>query len=381
MTSTPTILHICNDYLGSKVYRELYYNLVQFGVKQTIFVPMRQTTVAGLDKIDTHQLGYKLVPSATMRKYHRYLFGLKRKFLYQSLINKIDLSTINCVHATTLYSDGAIAYDIYRKHEIPYIVTVRSTDISIFLKYRPDLTSLAIKILRHAKQIVFITHTLREKLFEKLDFHGLSTSLERKCTVIPNGLNEYWLSNIKPKKELAPYKILYVGTLIPRKNVPALANAVLELKGKFANLKLTIVGEGGDDETIIRDLARNHPNCITYLGKVEDRKSLMKLYAEHHLFAMASYNETFGLVYIEALTQGLPILYSKNDGIDGFIPADIGVGIEPQNSFDLKKGIKTIINNYDSFDLSTFNFYNFEWSNIANEYYMLYQSLITDDVY
>lgn len=375
--STPTILHICNDYLGSKVYQELYDHLALRGIDQTVFVPMRPTTVPILNGIDYHKLGYKVVPSATMRKYHRYLFGLKQRYLYKNLVNKIDLSKINCVHATTLFSDGVLAFNIYRRYEIPYIVTVRSTDISTFLKYRPDLAGLALKILKHAKQIVFISHALREKFFEKLVSSGPDTSLSQKTTVIPNGLNNYWLSNIKQKKEIAPFKVIYVGTLLHRKNISALANVILEMKDKFSDLELTIVGEGGSDEPKIRALAKNHPECITYLGRIRNMESLMKLYTDHHLFAMPSYNETFGLVYIEALTQGLPILYSKNDGVDGFIPPNVGIAVKPQNLSDLKKGLEIMLTNYESFDLSQFNFDDFEWCNIATKYYMIYQSLIT----
>ena len=59
---------------------------------------------------------------------------------------------------------------------------------------------------------------------------------------------------------------------------------------------------------------------------------------EHQIFAMPSFNETFGLVYIEALSQNLPILYTKSEGIyKYFEEGHFGIGVEPSNIASIKK--------------------------------------------
>ena len=64
---------------------------------------------------------------------------------------------------------------------------------------------------------------------------------------------------------------------------------------------------------------------------------------------MPSFNETFGLVYIEALSQNLPILYTKSEGIyKYFEEGHLGIGVEPSNITSIKKGLDFIINNYQS---------------------------------
>ena len=62
----------------------------------------------------------------------------------------------------------------------------------------------------------------------------------------------------------------------------------------------------------------SYKEYMTYYGEITDKKTLKNLYRENDMFVMPSKNETFGLVYIEALLQGLPILYAKNEGIEGF---------------------------------------------------------------
>ena len=47
------------------------------------------------------------------------------------------------------------------------------------------------------------------------------------------------------------------------------------------------------------------------------------------VFAMPSIFETFGLVYLEALSQNLPVVYTKGQGIDGMFDNTVGIGVDP----------------------------------------------------
>jgi len=73
---------------------------------------------------------------------------------------KIDIQ-----YATTLFSDGALAYKIYNNFKIPYIVALRSTDINLFLKVRPDLYVLDKNILLNAQKNIFISPLLKKLFF------------------------------------------------------------------------------------------------------------------------------------------------------------------------------------------------------------------------
>ena len=47
---------------------------------------------------------------------------------------------------------------------------------------------------------------------------------------------------------------------------------------------------------------------------------MIPFYKSAHIFVMPSLTETFGIVFIEALSQGLPLIYTKGQGIDGYFP-------------------------------------------------------------
>lgn len=86
---------------------------------------------------------------------------------------------------------------------------------------------------------------------------------------------------------------------------------------------------------------------------------------------MISHTETFGLVYMEALSQGLPVLYTKGQGIDKAFTFQIGESVDSKDLRNIVQGIKKIISNqYNS--INSIDFENFRWSNIALKYIKIY---------
>src|SRR5690606_10933241 len=145
--------------------------------------------------------------------------------------------------------------------------------------------------------------------------------------VIPNGVDPFWIDNNASKKSKPinrNYKLLFVGKFNPGKNVLNLVKAVNLINQNQPNTcSLTLVGGGGGDhKKIIEEIKRNP--VISFEGKVTDKNELLNIYRNHDLFVMPSRAETFGLVYVEAMLQGLPILYTANEGIDGFYKAKMG---------------------------------------------------------
>lgn len=89
---------------------------------------------------------------------------------------------------------------------------------------------------------------------------------------------------------------------------------------------------------------------------------------------MISHIETFGLVYIEALSQGKPLLYTKGQGIDSLFDFSIGEKVKSTDMKDIEGRIQDLlVNRYESINLIDFN--NFRWSNIAKNYYNLYNEI------
>ena len=368
------VLHICNDFPYTKVHRNLYQELDKIGYCQLIFHPLRNEVVKGENSILFENIKSQIVYSKKIKKYHRLLFEAKTRFLYKSLISQIEPEKIKVVCATTLFSDGILAYKLFMDYGIPYTVAVRNTDIHIFLKYRPDLISLGRRILNKASKVIFISQSNYENFFN----HKLVSKtpyFKEKSEIINNGIDDFWLVNQKKRKiNQVPREILFVGKFDKNKNILNLIKAFEELKKVHTEAKLNIVGAGGPNESKVFQLARKNPSIKIY-GRVTSKKDLLKIFDSNHVFAMASHRETFGLVYIEALTQGLPILFTKKQGIDGTFQENIGVSVNPFSVKEIFNGLHYLLENFQKFEIPAVERKDFGWDSVALKYHIILDNI------
>lgn len=367
------IFHIANDYPGSKVYSQLIKELDNFGVKQTVFTTIRRREDKGKNNFDFRCKGSKVYYSDNWRPIHRISFRTKTKSNYKNLIKYIDLTSITHTHAHTLFSDGILALKLYKDFGIPYTVTIRNTDINLYMRYMFHTWKIGKEVMQHAKNIVIVS----PKYIDRVKKWSCCPVIKynKKVVNIPNGVDNFWLQNINcslrdvPKKDES-WKMIYVGNFNPGKNVTKLMNVVLELvREDKIPLQMHLVGGGGKDEMKVRQIAQEHPTIFHLHGVVKEKEKLLKLYRQAHLFTMPSLAETFGLVYIEALTQGLPILYTQGEGVDGFFDARYGASCNPHSEDSIKNTLLGMILQFNTFEIDP-NYLQstFSWSNVAEKY-------------
>ena len=80
-----------------------------------------------------------------------------------------------------------------------------------------------------------------------------------------------------------------------------------------------------------------------YRGNAAELAKVMRQCA---VFAMPSIYETFGLVYLEALSQNLPVIYTRGQGIDGLFDNTVGIGTDPKSVEEICFSIKSILENH-----------------------------------
>lgn len=366
------VLHICNDFNNSKVHTSLYRELDQMGVEQTVFVPMRKGAGEnnGFESENT-----KIIYSRILRPLHRLFFFHKVERTVREIEKSVDFENITVCHATTLFSDGMVAWELNRRHGIPYVVAVRNSDINAFLRYMPHLWWCHRAVLENSDKVVFVTPSLKNRLLGHWTLYGIRDCVSDKATVIPNGVSPYWIDHQARKdKAMHSDNILFVGNMTPNKNVMRLAEAVLELRKTRPDVHLDIVGDGGRDEKRVLTLAARHPETITCHGRVTDPGAMRRIYEKNDIFAMVSKSETFGLVYIEALSQGLPVVWSRGEAIDGMFAKMVGEAADPRDTKDIEAKILKILENYKDYeDLENVELDSFRWSKIAPVYSSLYK--------
>ncbi len=368
------VLHVCNDFFYSKVHSSLYQELDKLEVEQVVFSPVKKTTPEN-NRFDGNHTTF--VYAHILKPLHRLFFFHKVERTVREIEKTVDLGQISCIHATTLFSDGMVARELHRKYGIPYIVAVRNSDVNAFLRYMPHLWWVHRAVLESAGKVVFITPHLRQRLLKHPTLWMMKAATSDKSIVIPNGINDFWINHLHTQKNIeTPHRLLYVGIFNRNKNIPRVIHALQSLRSEIPDLHLDVAGDGGDNEQQVLALMKQHPDWITYHGRITDLEKMRSLYRANSIFVMPSKSETFGLVYIEALSQGLSVLWSRGEAIEGMFPELIGESVNPLNESDMAAAMKRMLQHPESYDtLPDSTFDTFRWHTIAQHYASLYDNL------
>ena len=108
------------------------------------------------------------------------------------------------------------------------------------------------------------------------------------------------------------------------------------------------------------------------------KEKLINLYRKCDIFVMPSFTESFGLVYAEAMSQGLPVIYSFGQGFDGqFAEGIVGYHVLARNFLSVADGIKNVINNYAMIRNNVAECAKrFNWSTVVKSYDDIYHIII-----
>lgn len=364
-----SILHIPNAYCGSTVYQSLVEALDGLGLRQQIYALARSHDLVGKNAPTLNLPNSSIHYSTEWKLIYRMLFHYKVRAIRKDIEQAIDLKSVNIIHAHTLYSDGAVAHSLYKRHGIPYVVAVRNTDINVYARYMPHTWRDGVKVIEDCQRLIFITPNYIRRLQAK--YPKLATQIESKSLIIPNGLASFWFEHAHAKSPLphTPFRFLYVGRFLALRNLVKVIKAIDTLNARGIPCQLTLIGGGGDCHEKIVNLAAERPNRVTYLGWVSSPEALRTHYRDHDAFVMPSTRETFGLVYLEALTQGLPILYSQQEGIDGVVPPECGIACDPHSLASVIESMQKLIESYEAYSISlSYLRDNFNWEQIAKRY-------------
>jgi len=207
-----------------------------------------------------------------------------------------------------------------------------------------------------AKTAKAISRTYLQKMAKKI--HGaiaVSTVArkyaifpdKRKIIIIPNGVDlTRFNPRVPPLRKFADDKlnILFVGRLTKRKGLIYLLKAFKILRKKYPDIRLIIVG-GGDQKRKAKEFVRFHKvKDVFFAGAVSD-KLLPFYYASADIFCSpATEAESFGIVLLEAMAAGLPVVAFANTGYKQVLKGFGEKGLVPsKNVKSLARKIEILI--------------------------------------
>ena len=129
-------------------------------------------------------------------------------------------------------------------------------------------------------------------------------------------------------------------------------------------VKLTVAGDIGDE--FYRELFASK-YFINYVGK-KKKEELINYYRDADVFVLPSHKETFGLVYAEAMSQGLPVIYTRGQGFDGqFDDGEVGYAVSDTDPAEIAEKIKLIVSDYENVSKRcTERSFRYKWETVAS---------------
>lgn len=150
---------------------------------------------------------------------------------------------------------------------------------------------------------------------------------------IPDNLAESQLKNLSTLTLQTEQEYIFVGRLVKYKNVDVIIRALNRTYGN-KSFVLHIVGEGAEREnleSLVEELGIS--SKVMFHGQM-DRLNVFELLKRCYCFTMVSDNETFGMVYIEAMLAGCITIASKDGGVDGVIRNGVNGFVSKQGDED-----------------------------------------------
>ena len=267
---------------------------------------------------------------------------------------------VDVIHAHKLTTDGPLGYFLSLWSGWPLVVSVRGDTDSRFIRYKPFSHFLFRRILQRARHVFWVSAWAQQPISQRLRLRSecLQQSLLPNIVTLPavaspavslSGMTDEELGTVTPTPKPAtpepttlepttlepetpesitsePASFVFIGKLseADKKGLWRVLEAMASLRERGVSACLDVYGAG--NEAMIQQLEQRTASLqltgsVRYLGKVSQQE-LSQVLPTYTALVMPSRNETFGMVYIEALFSGIPVIGCRYSGVDGYLPAD-----------------------------------------------------------
>jgi phosphatidyl-myo-inositol alpha-mannosyltransferase len=180
--------------------------------------------------------------------------------------------------------------------------------------------------------------------------HFISRYFPGDYRIIPNGVD------IERFRDAAPYEalrdgtlnILFVGRLEDRKGLEYLLRAYHRLKKRRVDARLIVVGDGPRRRQYRRYIGVRRIRDVEFMGRVSDEEKARYFRSADIFCAPSTGQESFGIVLLEAMAAGLPIVASDIHGYKNVVQRNVqGFLVEPRNHRALAAALYTLATDSD----------------------------------
>lgn len=306
-----------------------------------------------------------------------YFFRIKKQ-----ISNYLNDKSIDLIHSHLEYSD-ILSYMVKNNNNnIKWLSNIHGPWLSLFYsnsKFSSISNFFIIKFLKRAfkkmSKIVFVSEYLyneSEKIFGSI--------IKDKGVVIHNGIN---ISSINKENTIElkkGFNILFPGGPKLIKGGDILIESIKGLIDEIPDLNVYIALDVPENH-LIRQMVKkyNLENYVNFVGFLKKEKYMAFLNSVD-ILVMPSRMESFGMVYLEAMALGIPVIASKVGGIPEIVKDQHNGILTSPNPDDVSKAILTLYMDKKMRENISRNNLNdarkFEWTNLAEKYIKFYSQIV-----
>jgi L-malate glycosyltransferase len=274
-------------------------------------------------------------PTLNIKGLRGFLFSISATFKLLRIVRKYK---IDLIHAHYVMPPGLIAIICSLFSGTKTAITIHGSDIFILAR-KPLLKSIIKFILKRSDYIFVVSDSLKENV-QKLGIAGV----ENKLSVTYNAVDVErfrpdQMSTFKKEMNIDSQKpvVLFVGNLVWQKGVEYLIRTKEFLN---ENAEIVIVGDGPLLDELKAIVEFEKMEGIIFTGA---RNDIEKIMPAADIVVVPSISESFGIVILEAMASGKPVVATNVGGIPEVVNKEIGIIVNPEDPVGLAEAIDKIL--------------------------------------
>ena len=359
-------------------FREQATKLQESGVKITVaYNEIWPLTLMGKVK-EKSGLSFKIEKGLRTYRFKNYnfipkhplmfnIFDKRMEKLYKEIVKKEG--KVDIIHAQSSLWGGISAAYVAKKYNIPLVITEHSS-VKRGAYVRESYYKRIIDSYKSADKIIAVGNGLKKEIEE--------LSGRKDIKVIGNLVDLSLFDIRNAEKDSGDFTFFSVAFLEGEKGFDTLIKAFAK---KFRNEKVRLViGGDGSQKEWLKGIAKseNVENQVIFTGALS-REEVAKWMNKCDTFVLPSRYETFGVVYIEALASGKPVIGAFNGGAEDIVNKNVGILVEKDNIEQLSEAmnyIKTNINKYNPSEIRRYCTDKFSAKVIINKIISTYEEVL-----
>ena len=277
---------------------------------------------------------------------------IRNKSFVENKLRKVGISSIAIINNRFGFHDPfAIrqigeALDEFFSYPLPHIVQTFGSRATLFASKLKSQT-------RHWPLIASLPNSINHKYYKGADILVPSTNQMATSNYHKNLVDPVFseviphFSSVEPVSETVYrsriLKIFAAGRFVRKKGFDLLLKAIPEVLASDSRIRFQIAGDGPEfDELKLLQTELHLEEKVQFLGFRNDVSLLMK---QSDLFVLPSLREPFGIILLEAMATGIPIVTTRNNGALHILNDDTAIFVDKASSSSLSSGILKAINN------------------------------------